>query len=87
MLKMVTSARRREYLRVVGSVAAWATQQPDVIGVAVVGSWARGQARMDSNVDLVVFTDDKDHYIADGRWVPDAVGEPAELVRTQHWGR
>jgi uncharacterized protein len=61
MLKMVTSARRREYLRVVGSVAAWATQQPDVVGVAVVGSWARGQARMDSNVDLVVFTDDKDH--------------------------
>ncbi|HEX6420021.1 MAG TPA: nucleotidyltransferase domain-containing protein [Acidimicrobiales bacterium] len=86
MSKTVTSGRRRDYLRVVRSVAAWATQQPDVVGVAVVGSWARGQARMDSDVDLVVLTNDKDRYITDGRWVPDAVGESAELVRTQEWG-
>lgn len=83
---MVTSGRRRDYRRVVRSVTAWATQQPDIVGVAVVGSWARGQARMDSDVDLVVLTTDKDRYITDGRWVPDAVGELAELVRTQDWG-
>jgi uncharacterized protein len=41
---------------------------------------------MDSDVDLVVLTDDKERYIADVRWVPDAVGEAAELVRTEDWG-
>jgi hypothetical protein len=38
---MVTSDRRREYLRVVRSVASWAREQRDVVGVAVVGSWTR----------------------------------------------
>ena len=83
---MVTSDRRREYLRVVRSVASWARQQREIVGVAVVGSWARGQARMDSDVDLVVLTDDEERYIADDRWVPDAVGEAAQLVRAEDWG-
>jgi Nucleotidyltransferase domain len=37
---------------------AWARRRPDIRGLALVGSWARGSARTDSDVDLVVLTTD-----------------------------
>jgi hypothetical protein len=83
---MVTSDRIAEYRRITRSVAAWAASQQDIAGVAVVGSWARKLARLDSDVDFVVLTDDKELYLSDGSWVPAAVGGPAEFVRTQAWG-
>lgn len=82
----VTSDRHTRVQRVVRRVASWARQQGDIVGVALVGSWARGQAHMGSDVDLVVLTDDKERYITDDSWVPDAVGEAAQLVRTDDWG-
>ena len=51
-----------------------------------VGSWARKNARMDSDVDLVILTDGKERYLADWSWVLDAVGQPAGILRTQDWG-
>ena len=33
---------------------AWARRRPDIRGLAPVGSWVRGSARTDSDVDLVV---------------------------------
>ncbi len=83
---MVTSARASEYRRIVKSVTQWAKAQRDIVGAAVVGSWAREQAHMDSDIDLVIVTADKARYLSNGSWVGAAVGEPAELVRTQDWG-
>lgn len=86
MLVVLTPDRVAEYRRTVRAVAAWAVRQHDIAGVAVVGSWARGRARMDSDVDLVVLTDDMKRYVSDSSWVTAAVGQRADLVRTQSWG-
>jgi uncharacterized protein len=75
-----------EYEAVVAAVARWAGQQPDIKAVAVVGSWARGEARMTSDVDLVVVTEQKARYRQDDDWVPRALAGQAELVRSQEWG-
>lgn len=83
---MVTPERAAEYYGVVRSVTAWADGQRDITGLAVVGSWARREPRMDSDLDLVVLTADKQRYVTDDRWVMGAVGQQAELVRTQAWG-
>jgi hypothetical protein len=83
---MLTSDRIGECLRVLRSVAAWAGTENGIAGVAVVGSWARQEARMDSDVDLVVLTDDTERYLSNDSWIPVAVGGPARLVRTQDWG-
>ncbi|MBI5300706.1 MAG: nucleotidyltransferase domain-containing protein [Chloroflexi bacterium] len=44
-------------------LTTWAEQQPDITGVLLVGSYARGTARPDSDVDLVVLTTQPQRYL------------------------
>lgn len=83
---VVTDERRREYTEVCKSVVNWAIGRSDIKGVAVVGSWARSEPRMDSDIDLVILTTEKATYSANEDWASVAVAEPAELIRTQEWG-
>jgi predicted nucleotidyltransferase len=83
---MVTDDRLDEYARVTALIARWARAQDDVVGAAVVGSWARGAARMGSDIDIIVLTNQKARYLDDDHWVAMALVESAEIVRTQDWG-
>ncbi|SRR6266540_373953 len=47
----------------------WASAQPDVQAIALVGSYARGAARVDSDVDLVILTDQPQKYLEDITWL------------------
>lgn len=47
----------------------WASNQHDVQGIALVGSYARGAARDDSDIDLVILTDQPQKYLDDLKWV------------------
>ncbi len=44
-------------------VRDWAEQQQDISGVLLVGSYARGTARADSDVDLVILTVKPERYL------------------------
>jgi predicted nucleotidyltransferase len=79
---VVTPERIDEVEDVVRTVADWAAAHDDVRGVVMVGSWARGQARMDSDVDIVVLTDAAAHAEPDV-WI-DVLG--AQLIRLGRWG-
>ena len=83
---MVTPERRAESERLCRSIVRWAESRPDVCAIAVVGSWARNEPRMDSDLDIVVLTDEKLKYINTDDWIEDAVGEPAAVVRRMDWG-
>ena len=61
-------------------VVSWARARPDVRGVALVGSWARGDAGPDSDLDVVLLTTSPEAYMDSTPW-PDA-----ELVETRDWG-
>ena len=60
---MVTEERRTCVEQFLARVCAWSLQRPDVVAVALVGSWACGHPGMDSDVDLVVLTTDKPAYL------------------------
>ncbi|MGV9560016.1 nucleotidyltransferase domain-containing protein [Streptomyces sp. NPDC003522] len=62
-------------------VTAWAAGREDVVGVLLVGSWARGAGRAGSDVDLVVLTAEPGRYAAEDT----RVREPAlgDLVRNR----
>jgi predicted nucleotidyltransferase len=46
----------------------WASDQPDVQGIALVGSYARGAAKDDSDIDLVILTGQLTKYLDDMKW-------------------
>lgn len=66
---------------VIGRVTRWATTRPEVVGLLLVGSQARGTARPDSDVDLVALTTDPALTAREAAGL--ALGEP---VRVQRWG-
>ena len=81
---MVTEERRIEVRELLARVDAWAARRPDVVAVALVGSWARGLPRMGSDVDLVVLTTDKPTYLRHEPWVAELGG--TRIIRTRDWG-
>jgi predicted nucleotidyltransferase len=46
----------------------WASDLSDVQAIALVGSYARGEAKDDSDIDLVVLTDQPQKYLDDIKW-------------------
>ncbi|RKN45284.1 nucleotidyltransferase domain-containing protein [Micromonospora endolithica] len=79
---MVTQERSQEVRAVVDQVVGWAASREDVGAVVVVGSWARQAARMDSDVDIVVLTDNPRHAEA-SVWTDLLHGD---VVRLAQWG-
>ena len=47
----------------------WVADQLDVRGIALVGSYARGAARDDSDIDLVILTDQPHKYLDEAEWI------------------
>jgi molybdopterin-guanine dinucleotide biosynthesis protein A/predicted nucleotidyltransferase len=62
-------ARRQEVEALLDGAARWAAARGDVVAAAVVGSWARGAARHDSDVYLVILTTDPASYTEGGDWI------------------
>jgi predicted nucleotidyltransferase len=56
----------REFLN---AFVTWASARPDVQGIALVGSYARGAGRDDSDIDLVILTDQPHQYLEDLQWI------------------
>jgi predicted nucleotidyltransferase len=67
------------------SLVAWAREQPDLVAVALVGSYARGTAGPRSDVDLVLLLRDPAPYLANTSWVSQ-FGDPIRMAR-EDWGK
>ena len=70
--------------RFLTEVGEWAKKQPDITGVLLVGSHARGQARQDSDVDLVILSQVPRHYLEEVSFV-EQFGHPLRLEE-EDWG-
>jgi uncharacterized protein len=65
-------------------VVSWAESVPEVRAIALVGSWARGEARANSDVDLIVLALSPEGLVSDTSWTA-CVGPPT-LVTVEEWG-
>ena len=54
--------------RLLTLITDWAAPRPDVVALALVGSWARGAARPNSDVDLVLLVTEPATYRHDETW-------------------
>jgi len=67
-------------------VRAWAASRPDILAVALVGSHARGTARADSDIDLVILTaQPSEAYLQDTAWARH-FGEITR-IQVEDWGK
>ncbi len=87
----VNDQRIGEFLR---DFTDWAGERGDILGVALVGSHARGDAREDSDLDLVVVSNHAAEYLADLSWTSsfgeverDAVEQYGKLTSVRVWYR
>src|SRR5512145_2311064 len=76
------AARNADFLR---RLQAWAERREDVRALVIVGSVARGDARPDSDVDVVLLTTDPPAYLARTDWMA-AFGEQG-VVGRENYGR
>lgn len=63
----------------------WACAEAGLAAVALVGSHARGTARTDSDIDLLLVCDSPQDYLADRRWV-ERFGESVRQT-VEEWGK
>ncbi|OIK25125.1 hypothetical protein VT52_024430 [Streptomyces malaysiense] len=85
----VPPERLREVQGFLDRLTKWAATREDIVGLLLVGSYARGAARVDSDVDVVLLTTDPAPYLADAAapWAGRAGGLGlGDLVRTRAWG-
>ncbi|WP_329215365.1 nucleotidyltransferase domain-containing protein [Streptomyces sp. NBC_01485] len=80
----VSPEREAEMRQVVDRVTRWSANRSDVVGLLLVGSCARGVARPDSDVDLVLLSTAPARYGDDDAWTREL--PMGELVRVQEWG-
>ena len=66
------------------AIVTWASGQPDVVAVLLVGSHARGTATETSDVDLVLLIDGPERYTEDPSWA-DQFGA-IERMQREEWG-
>lgn len=65
-------------------VGEWSRQHEDIVAVALVGSYARNQARDDSDIDLVVLTTQPESYLENQEWLT-YFGE-VQSIRKESYG-
>ena len=75
-----------EYIReFLSSFVNWASAREDVQAVALVGSYARDEARDDSDIDFVILTSQPQSYLEDLKWM-EHFGQ-VEKYQTEDYGK
>ena len=58
-----------ELEQILAPITAWARSRPDILGLALLGSWARGTARPDSDIDLLFVASEPQAYRYNDFWL------------------
>lgn len=65
-------ARMKKQVRILlKEVTKWAESRPEILGVALVGSHVRNEARVDSDVDFVLLASVPQEFINKPEWIKD----------------
>lgn len=83
---MVSATRTAECQDVLSSAKKWAESESSVIALGLIGSWARGDQNIASDVDLLVLTPHKLTFTDTDAWVEAAIGQSVPVVRRAEWG-
>lgn len=66
-------------------VVGWAKGDEMIVGLAVVGSYARGDEREESDLDLMLVVEDKERFLKAREWI-ELFGVKAQDEVVEDWG-
>ena len=75
---------QNKFERLIDQVKSWGGDRSDISAILLVGSHARGQARVDSDVDLVIISTCPESYFLDRPWLEDF--GPVLKSEVEDWG-
>lgn len=81
---MISGDRRREVEGLLARFREWAEGRPDIAAVGLAGSWAHGDARMDSDLDVMLVSEEPEFYVETDAWARELGG--VRIVETRRWG-
>jgi hypothetical protein len=76
--------RRAEVEALYEKLKAWVVEQPTIRAMGIAGSWARGDARESSDVDVLLLTASPDLYIESDQWLEGLL--PLPIIRREQFG-
>jgi predicted nucleotidyltransferase len=76
--------RRAEVEALYEKLKAWAVDQPAIRAIGIAGSWARGDAKEGSDLDVLLLTTSPDLYTESDRWLEGLL--PLPVVRREQFG-
>ena len=62
---------KKQVTSLLNDLTKWAESRPEILGVALIGSYARDEATVDSDVDLVLLTSAPKEFIEKPEWIKD----------------
>ena len=76
-----------EVATIIAAVAAWAKQQPEICGVALVGSWARNRTHENSDLDLMLLATNPELFFRDTNWFNKLDWQKLNLQTSKYYDR
>ena len=67
--KEIMAEIKNEVQILLNEVRKWVESRPEILGVALVGSYARNEARADSDVDFVLLASVPQEFIKKPEWI------------------
>ena len=68
----------------IGSITNWSKMQSGIEGLLLVGSYARGNPRPQSDIDLVILVKEKSSFLKNTEWI-ETFGE-SKISKKENWG-
>jgi len=69
--------------KIIDEIVEWVKTEEDIVALALVGSHARGTAKEDSDIDLIIITNNPEVYLDSDKWIAQ-FGEVEELRKEDY---
>lgn len=66
-------------------ISNWAKNEEDILAIGLAGSYARNEAKEDSDVDLIIIVKDPEKYVLNNSWIG-LFGEVIE-IKDEVWSQ
>ena len=71
--------------RFIEDFTIWVQDHDLINGASILGSYARGEQKLESDIDLLIVSDNLDHFIKNTEWVI-KFGKNEKVLIEYYWG-